>query len=284
MNTLLDTPLFAPYKASILAAAKPVLAMTFIPDDALTLRQSKLGGQPYWPRDRAYPSHQKHPLNLLLQLNFSEIPALPGFPERGILQWFYAQGALWGQDFDDPRAQGGFRVVYHEDVLEDDSALLHDFSFLVPPPPTLWQRLKKLARPTVAPPFRMPCAIRFTAQMQYPSLDGDCTTYLKGDGAPDIHDGNFFENEHQAFSDAYFEHFSCDALSLIGGYPAFTQDDPRRDASLNAHDDIQLIQLSSAAQPEVMMWGDLGIAHLFIHPDDLARRDFSRVLYWWDCY
>lgn len=284
MNTLLDTPLFAPYKASILAAAKPVLTMTFIPDDALALRQSKLGGLPYWPRDRAYPSHENRPLTLLLQLNFADMPVLPGFPDRGILQWFFARDMLWGQDFGNPRAQGGFRIVYHQDILEDDSALLRDFSFLVPPPQTLWQRLTKLVKPTVAPPFRTPCAIRFAEQMQYPSLNGDCTTYLKGDGAPDIHDGNFFEDEHQAFSEAYFEHFSCDALNLVGGYPAFTQEDPRTDASLDARNDIQLVQLASAAQPEIMMWGDLGIAHLFIPADDLARRDFSRVLYCWDCY
>ena len=33
-----------------------------------------------------------------------------------------------------------------------------------------------------------------------------------------------------------------------------------------------------------ILWGDMGIANFFIRAEDLLRRDFSRVLYNWDCY
>ena len=33
-----------------------------------------------------------------------------------------------------------------------------------------------------------------------------------------------------------------------------------------------------------MLWGDVGVCNFFIHPQDLAKRDFSKVLYNWDCH
>ncbi|MBO7381562.1 MAG: DUF1963 domain-containing protein, partial [Neisseriaceae bacterium] len=32
-----------------------------------------------------------------------------------------------------------------------------------------------------------------------------------------------------------------------------------------------------------IMWGDAGVGNFFITADDLKKRDFSRVLYNWDC-
>jgi len=64
----------------------------------------------------------------------------------------------------------------------------------------------------------------------------------------------------------------------VGGHPTFTQEDPR----LPDDPRVLLFQLDSDWQRGVM-WGDSGIANFFIHPDDLARRDFSHVAYNWDC-
>jgi uncharacterized protein YwqG len=61
----------------------------------------------------------------------------------------------------------------------------------------------------------------------------------------------------------------------LGGYPHFTQDDPRTRRDLEL-----LFQLDS---DDGVMWGDAGVGNFFIAPDDLARRDFSRVLFSWDC-
>ena len=32
-----------------------------------------------------------------------------------------------------------------------------------------------------------------------------------------------------------------------------------------------------------IMWGDVGVANFFIRLEDLKNRDFSNVLYNWDC-
>jgi uncharacterized protein YwqG len=62
----------------------------------------------------------------------------------------------------------------------------------------------------------------------------------------------------------------------LGGYCAFTQDDPR------SPDDpmFSLLQLDSDAH---IFWGDTGLGHWFIREPDLRARDFSRVVYYWDC-
>ena len=36
-------------------------------------------------------------------------------------------------------------------------------------------------------------------------------------------------------------------------------------------------------QGKDIMWGDVGVANFFIRPEDLKNKDFSKVLYNWDC-
>ena len=34
---------------------------------------------------------------------------------------------------------------------------------------------------------------------------------------------------------------------------------------------------------EEVLWGDCGVANFFIKDEDLAKKDFSNILYSWDC-
>jgi uncharacterized protein YwqG len=65
----------------------------------------------------------------------------------------------------------------------------------------------------------------------------------------------------------------------IGGYAWFTQHDPRDTKAYKEY--VLLLQVDS--QLPHICWGDLGVGNFFIHPHDLERMDFSRVLYNWDC-
>lgn len=280
--TALNNPTLAPYKNAMLAAAKPTAEMSLLPTADLGWRQSKLGGLPYLPTGQHYPhSADGKPLHLLLQINFAEMPPLPDFPSEGILQWFVDATGAWGANFDHPIDQSAFRLCYYPEVLADDAALVRDFSFLPPldpPAQGLWQKLRRCFVRQPRLPFKQACAIRFEAGVQFPTLD-DRTCYLKGEGAPDIHFDNWIDDEFDAFTEAYLAAFAGNG-NRVGGYPTFTQDDPRISAEEMAY--VQLVQLDSQP-PELMMWGDAGIAHLFIRPEDLRRRDFSRVMYVWDC-
>ncbi|MDO4878908.1 MAG: DUF1963 domain-containing protein [Neisseria sp.] len=291
----LNHPALAPYRAAILAALRPTAEFTLEPCAQTAPRQSKIGGLPYLPRDTAYPLNRYgRPLTLLVQINFAEMPPLPDFPDSGILQWFIDTHGffnLWGADLQNPLNQDGFRVLYHAEVSADDAALVQDFSFLdgippVPPPKlSLWQRIKgRVMDGESRPPFKRPCAIRFRPGSQLPGYQ-DCTLHLCGEGVPDITYDNY-EFDDGAACDAYAELTDCyddgdcyNGGHRIGGYPFFTQEDPRTLAP-EYREYVQLIQLDSDSH---VMWGDAGAGHLFIRPQDLRRRDFSRTMYTWDC-
>jgi uncharacterized protein YwqG len=45
-----------------------------------------------------------------------------------------------------------------------------------------------------------------------------------------------------------------------------------------------LLQIdSSEAEADEICWGDVGVGNFFIRREDLRNRDFSKVLYTWDC-
>lgn len=69
----------------------------------------------------------------------------------------------------------------------------------------------------------------------------------------------------------------------IGGYPAFTQEDPRYIAKEDDHD-ILLLQIDTDDIGErEIMWGDSGVANFFISRENLKQRNFQDVIYTWDC-
>ena len=78
--------------------------------------------------------------------------------------------------------------------------------------------------------------------------------------------------------DMAYDTFSNNGHKL-GGYAYFTQEDPRKYQD-EFKDFILLFQLDS---DDHIMWGDVGVANFFIHPDDLGKKDFSKVMYNWDC-
>ena len=65
----------------------------------------------------------------------------------------------------------------------------------------------------------------------------------------------------------------------IGGYAFFTQSDPR-DCSPNQSTDVLLLQIDT---DEEIMFGDGGVAHLFISPEALKNQQFDQAYFQWDC-
>jgi uncharacterized protein YwqG len=65
----------------------------------------------------------------------------------------------------------------------------------------------------------------------------------------------------------------------IGGYAYFTQSDPREYIK-DSETSILLFQMDT---DDEIMWGDAGVANFFINSADLINKDFSRVMYNWDC-
>lgn len=282
LSEVLNHPLLAPHKEIILASAKPTVSIELTRQDkGLTLWQSKVGGDPYLPKGADYPRHPDgHALTLLAQINFAEVPKLPDFPEKGILQFFIdgTDEEYYGMNWDNRREQTSFRVVYYADVSENIDDLVTDFS---PYAVKIYE---------YGLPFKGQYAMAFALQEQFvPSGDVGIDNQLV----------ELLNNDE--FYDAYTKSISSKG-HRVGGYPWFTQDDPRYyferweyysfGSSENSPNNekvleeyVLLFQLDSEwnDNEDIIMWGDAGVANFFIHPDDLKNLDFSKVLYTWDC-
>lgn len=252
-----------------------------------TVFDSKMGGVPYLPKSMEYPAvrdgeYKGKPLFFLAQLNFGTLPKIPGFPTEGILQFFAGceDDELYGFDFDNPSDQNRFRVIYHESVITDKSKLY--------------------------------------SEKDMPDFDNDCFP-LKGEYSLSaeeavsmsipVEDFRF----RKALSAAYSEIFGVDFMSAsendmsgfdkalneticsddfggtrMGGYPFFAQRDPRGFNEKYAGCTVLLFQSDSencdeGDEDDYICWGDWGVANFFISPEDFTKRDFSRVMYNWDC-
>ncbi|MDH0564856.1 YwqG family protein [Acinetobacter courvalinii] len=260
-----------PYLEKISATILPTVTMQLTASDNLSLWQSKIGGEPYLPLDTAYPVDSNgNPLALLAQFNFAEIPSLPNFPDQGILQFYIAADDLYGMNFDDQQQQSGFKVLYFEQVIADAAQLKQDFSELE------FDEDAYL-------PFTGQYSIEFNLTSQPISL-GDFAFAPKILGVEELYD---FEDRFEGgdFEDDFIEPYDEVASASghrLGGYPYFTQTDPRH-YNDKVQDYILLFQLDTDDAENEIMWGDSGVGNFFIHPEDLKNRDFSKVLYNWDC-
>jgi uncharacterized protein YwqG len=252
---------FSPeHRAALEAAARPVARIHAEPGETAPW-ESRFFGTPYLPLGTPWPSNRNGaPLQFIAQLDFAEMPELPGFPRQGLVQFYIdAQDRLLGLDLDAP-LQGGAKVLFWPEPVRDPSALQQDFSFL----------------PEFAhAPGQEPCRLSFEREQDPINLD---TSSFEGQFSED-----FFSDLGDGEWDARDEYADLNRLDghKAGGYPHFAQDDPRYDEL--AEFDVLLFQMDTDSACGIQ-WGDMGTAHFFIRPDDLAAGRFSEVLYHWDCH
>lgn len=240
---------------------------------------SKMGGVPYFPKTMEYPTvregvYKGLPLRLLAQLNFGSLPNIEGFPAEGILQFFAFPDDRYGADLNSPCNQNSFRVIYHEQIITDTAALIDSVpafeidkehfpftgEFLLTAEP-----LEKMA--ATLGDFRGEKAI---AKAYGELFGGDIKSFF------DIMDVD------PDFTDAVFDN-CCDSGTRIGGYPFFTPDDPRGYQNEFDGHTVLLFQSDIDSGGEgwknQVCWVNMGVANFFSTPGDLAKRDFSNVIY-----
>lgn len=265
MSHLLNTslpPELEEYRNQIEASVKPFIKITAEPNSNLSLWQSKFGGLPYLPKDFQYPrGSNNRPLFLLAQINFAELPILEPFPEKGLLQFYIADDDLYGLEFHDMTKQGKFQILYFSEIVEDSKELITDFDFL----PTF-----ELV------PLRMSYSLTFELDQQ-PISAGDYQFEDK------IFNSNKPEPEEKygEIVDQYEKLFTAIG-HRIGGYPFFTQSDPRSNKRYIDSELQLLLQIDTDENTDIM-WGDAGVGNFFIRESDLKNCDFSHVMYNWDC-
>jgi uncharacterized protein YwqG len=277
----------APYRDKIQHSALPYNAVNAqrIPSKPW---ESKFLGHPYLPKDFTYPRDRDGvAMRLLAQLNFAEMPPLPGYPTSGILQFYISpqmtSSAVFGSLNTDVKSaeehflqmlnQAYFRVVYHENISTDPAQLQQNTPFLIDNEHTVL-------------PISSEARLSFSPEIGY-VLDGDYR-FLRflGQNPFDFYDKVAGDNSSSDFRDglreAYFKFAHKNPLAWVGGYAWFVQHDPRQ---MRPNEDWLLlleIRSTSASEGAEILWGDAGIGCFFIKRDDLQRRDFSKVLYYWD--
>ena len=237
---------------------------------------SKFGGMPYLPPGFDYPynenpRYQRQPLKLLAQLNFATLPALPYFPASGILQFYVANQSdddIYGADFDNLAAQRGFRVVYHANVQDETK--------LQQPPPLA-------SGDDGFFPFDGEFALQAELSTVFMSpQDAQFERVLES-----IFDSPLPAREMIRLTDLIETELTRTnrwAGHRIGGYPFFMQYDPREPVDGNPTYTCMLLQVDSENDgPDGISWGDSGVANFFINTQALQNRDFSDVMFTWDC-
>lgn len=255
------------------------------------LLESKVGGTPYLPHTMDWPLDSSgNGLILLAQIDCAALTGLPDFPHSGLLQFLIGQTGCYGMDFDDQTAPKGFRVLYHETA--DPSVTAEEVEAKRPPVPE-----------DADTPLGddAPCRICF-GQVEEQGVTGADGSF----GVAFVQMWNtLFPNEPiREMWDALDELDEDDVEELLnpknaescegsevpwhqlGGYPYFTQADPRERESAYVDLDTLLFQLDTdwqARGKDRVMWGDCGVGNFFINREALKNRDFSRVAYNWDC-
>ena len=82
--------------------------------------------------------------------------------------------------------------------------------------------------------------------------------------------------------------YSDDYHSQCDGFAFFTQSDPREFEEKYKKYDTVLFQLDSEYDENTKKWkvciGDAGVLNFFINREKLKNKDFTEILYNWDCY
>lgn len=248
-----------PFRTMLAPYAKPAAgfgAAAGVP----TVGDCHVGGHPYLPQGVPWPADVRGvPMTFLLQVNFEQTPALPGFPQTGLLQWFVGADDVLGQSLENPRARTGFDVRYFPgpsgpSVAEPGA-----------PTPTDAEAHSPLDRPG-------PVAMAFAPVLDMPDWESVDTVRLQRD-LP-WQEVERFAGRSRA---DVWEPLNPQG-GRIGGYPSFVQYDPRPKSGPWP----LLVQLDTDEDLGVM-WAGAGVGHLFGNPQRLAAGDTWDIAYHWDC-
>ena len=251
-------------------------------DKSAALTESKLGGIPYLSKDGSAPADSLgRQLRLLAQIRLSELPPdspLSTLSPEGMLQFWVLDDDIFGlgERIEDLVKNDTSRVIYYEKI--DEHVTEQECAEKYSP----WSEGETYF------PFEGEFCIRFkkTCQAGISAHDSAFDSFFTAawnKKYPQCQIASCYNLPSKA-ADVIFD-LANGFGHKIGGYPGFTQEDPRGYSEELENHTILLLQIDSGEVGDrEIMWGDGGVANFFITPEDLANKDFSQVLYTWDCF
>ncbi|MBO5981515.1 MAG: DUF1963 domain-containing protein, partial [Clostridia bacterium] len=201
-------------------------------------------------------------MKFLCGIDCREVHGLADFPESGWLLFYIADNELYGADFENPTLQKDFRVIYHTEttLAEGDTPELSE-AFPVQ------KRYNIAFTPDICPMNY--CDYRFEDTLNKHLAKSDMPAF------------NELEEDYQ---EDITKRFITVGHSLYGT-PVFAQYDPRENEEYQKYDTLLLQVFTHRTQNETKIQiGDEGAIQFFIPRENLKKKDFSDILYWWDCY
>lgn len=203
-------------------------------------------------------------MKLLAAIFFSELPSNNIFPQKGVLRFYITPDEYYGADFDNftLNVQKGFKVIFDEDEEKFDT--YHCCSAEVPFPVNGSYTPKFY----IQDDFLLFCDYRFEKTFDKIVSEKENTIL----SIEDKFNEEFIEK-------IYDEHHK------LSGCSCFAQEDIRDYGNEYAKYDFLLLQLVSDYdnKQEKTMFGDAGVCNFFIPSQNLKNKDFSDILYTWDC-
>lgn len=278
-------------------------------NNLLKITDSKIGGYFYIPKSVSdIPKGiNGNPLMLLAQLNLSDLPENIFPLDKGIIQIFIdLEDDCYGLDFENPtNGSSGHKVVYYENILGEEEYLsrqeldeLFKKEYLEDEEDDDWNQDNYYSYWECSPINMGELPLLFSVITNKLSCCDNKVEelFIKNWNklCPDIQiTSNYYQELPQEVTYMFydiFDLFSDNSGHKMLGYPCFVQSDPRGYMSNGKDYNILLFQLDSelstwhkVEQKYDICWGDAGICNFFIKESDLKNKDFSNVLYNWDC-
>lgn len=253
--------------------------------DDLSLEESKFGGFPFVPLGGAIPTNAEgSQLALLAQINCAQLPENNMYPSDGWLQIWCLEDEMYGFCSDTIQPETNQKVLYipagtQGEPLERVEAMYQPYGdeecplWFVDDQGAIWGM-----------------RLSFThGQQGITYSDGrfrDLFLDRWNKRYPEQAVENFYDLPDEIFENVVDIHDGPDCAHQLGGYPYFTQYDPRfeyRSSEATKYTEL-LFQIDSQFDTEWdMCWGDAGVRNFFISREDLEALDFSDLLYNFDC-
>ena len=253
--------------------------------DDLSLEESKFGGFPFVPLGGAIPTNAEgSQLALLAQINCAQLPENNMYPSDGWLQVWCLEDEMYGFCSDTIQPETNQKVLYI-------------------PAGTQGEPLERVVA-MYQPYTNEECPLWFVDEQG--AIWGMRLSFTHGQQGITYSDGrfrdlfldrwnkrypeqaveNFYDLPDEIFENMVDSHDGPDCAHQLGGYPYFTQYDPRYEfdsAELAKYTEV-LFQIDSQFDTKWdLCWGDAGVRNFFISREDLEALDFSDLLYNFDC-
>ncbi|UTH02917.1 DUF1963 domain-containing protein [Macrococcoides canis] len=240
------------------------------------LEQSKIGGVPFLKSLDDIPVDVKNaPMMLLAQINLSELPDGQNvFPvNKGLLQfWISGNDEGYGMGIESLEDIENSKLIFIEDVtttltLDEIQSHFSQFDFE--------------ETPISGEAFQIEYALN--KQMLSPAdyRFQEIAVPIWNEVNPDMEIESLFDGYDGAV-EAIYETLSPEQpIHQLGGYPYFTQEDPREfEEDLQVYDQL-LLQIDTDEDAEIA-WGDGGISNILMKSDDLKAMRFDNYIFTWD--